>query len=96
MVGKATIPPMAAPELKSPWANARSLVGNHSAFPFAAPGQLPASATPNIDRKILRLTTPLAKACKAVAIDQKPIDNANPIRVPTLSKIFPKIACPKA
>ena len=36
----AIIPPIAAPELKIPCAKARSLVGNHSALPLAAPGQL--------------------------------------------------------
>ena len=56
------IPPMAAPELKRPCANARSFDGNHSAFPFAAPGQFPASAIPKIERKIAKLATPRASA----------------------------------
>ena len=46
------IPPIAAPELNIPCAKARSLTGNHSALALAAPGQLPASATPRIVRKI--------------------------------------------
>ena len=48
----ATIPPMAAPELKIPCAKALSFTGNHSAFPLAAPGQFPASDTPNKDLKL--------------------------------------------
>ena len=55
------IPPSAAPELKRPCANARSFVGNHSAFPLAAPGQFPASATPKSPRKRLKLNKPCAK-----------------------------------
>ena len=58
----AIIPPIAAPELKIPCAKARSLVGNQSALLLAAPGQLPASATPKIARKILKLSAPCAKA----------------------------------
>ena len=96
MVGNAIMPPIAAPELNMPCAKARSLVGNHSAFPLAAPGQFPASATPNNERKMERLTTPFAKAWSAVAKDQNPMDKVKPILVPTLSKIFPKMACPKA
>ena len=56
------IPPIAAPELKIPCAKALSLVGNHSAFPFVAPGQLPASATPKMARKIPKLRIPRAVA----------------------------------
>ena len=92
IAGIDTSPPIDAPELNNPWAKARSLVGNHSAFPLAAPGQLPASATPRIARKNIKLPIPRAKACNAVAIDQTPIERAKPIRVPTQSKIFPKIA----
>ncbi len=60
--GIETIPPMAAPELKIPWARARSLVGNHSALLLAAPGQLPASATPRMERTMLKLIAPCANA----------------------------------
>ena len=90
------MPPIAAPELKIPCASARSLVGNHSAFPLAAPGQLPASATPKMARKILRLKTPCANACAMVANDHTPIDKTKPKRVPTQSNILPKIAWPNA
>ena len=86
-----TIPPIAAPELKIPWAKARSLVGNHSALAFAAPGQFPASATPRIPRKIAKLIALPPNACSAVAIDQTPIDRTNPILVPSQSKSLPKI-----
>ena len=96
MRGIDIIPPIAAPELKIPWANALSFDGNHSALPLVAPGQLPASAIPRIDLNIAKLTIPLPKAWRAVAIDQRPIERAKPILVPTQSNIFPKIACPKA
>lgn len=86
------IPPIAAPELKIPCASALSFVGNHSAFPFVAPGQLPASAIPKIDRNIPKLKTPAAKACKAVATDQTPIDNTKPNLVPIQSNILPNMA----
>ena len=92
----AIIPPIAAPELNNPCAKARSCAGNHSALPFAAPGQLPASARPRIDLKIANVQAPLAKACKAVATDQTPMEMANPIRVPIQSKIFPNNAWPPA
>ena len=52
------MPPIAAPELKIPWASARSLLGNQSALLLAAPGQFPASATPRMARNILKLSTP--------------------------------------
>ena len=92
IIGKAMIPPIAAPELKIPWASARSLVGNHSALPLVAPGQLPASAIPKIDLKILKLSMPCAKAWAIVARDHTPIERTKPIRVPIQSKILPKIA----
>ena len=37
--GMDIIPPIDAPELNKPWANARSLIGNHSALDLVAPGQ---------------------------------------------------------
>ena len=55
-------PMIEAPELNKPCAKALSLVGNHSAFAFAAPGQFPASAIPSIDLNIEKLIMPLAKA----------------------------------
>ena len=96
IIGNAMIPPMAAPELNRPCASARSLVGNHSALPFVAPGQLPASAIPKMPRNMLKLTTPLAKAWAMVARDQTPMERTKPTRVPTQSKIFPKMAWPNA
>ena len=86
------IPPIEAPELNKPWAKARSLAGNHSALPFVAPGQFPASAIPNMERKKAKLLKPVAKACRAVAIDHTPMDSAKPKRVPIQSNIFPKMA----
>ena len=62
MIGYATIPPTAAPELNMPWAKARSFVGNHSALALAAPGQLPASAIPKMDLNIEKLSNPCAMA----------------------------------
>ena len=91
IIGYATIPPIAAPELKIPCAKALSFVGNHSAFAFAAPGQFPASAIPKIYLNIEKLIIPCAKAWIIVANDHTPIDIANPIRVPIQSKILPKI-----
>ena len=63
-MGIEIIPPIAAPELNIPCAKARSFVGNHSAFPFAAPGQFPASATPSMDLNMAKLKNPLAKRVK--------------------------------
>ena len=61
IVGAAIIEPIPAPALKIPCARARSLTGNHSALFFTAPGQLPASATPNSPLNIPREAAPLAK-----------------------------------
>ena len=41
--GGATTEPIEAPALNNPCAMARSLIGNHSALLFTAPGQFPAS-----------------------------------------------------
>ena len=86
------IPPIAAPELNIPCANARSLVGNHSALALVAPGQLPASAKPKTARNILNVNKPCAKACATVARDHTAIDKTKPRRVPIQSKILPNSA----
>ena len=44
-----------------PWAKPRSLTGNHSALFLTAPGQFPASETPNKPLNIPREAAPLAK-----------------------------------
>ena len=53
---------MDAPALKIPWAIARSFTGNHSPLLFTAPGQFPASPTPNNPLNIDKVMTPLANA----------------------------------
>ncbi len=95
-IGAATIEPMAAPELKIPCAKPRSLIGNHSALFFTAPGQFPASATPNKPLNIPREAAPFAKKWRTEANDQKKIDSTKPILVPTLSYNFPDINFPAA
>ena len=88
--------PTEAPELKIPWASARSLMGNHSALLLVAPGQFPASLTPSIARTSPSEATPRAAACSMIEIDQTTIARTNPRRVPIQSKILPNSEWPIA
>ena len=81
--------PILAPELKRPVAKARSLRGNHSATVLIAAGKLPASVTPRAARATENPNTLLAAACKTAAILHKPVAQAYPFLVPTLSINLP-------
>jgi len=47
-------------------------------------------------RKMLNETMEVAKACRAMEIDQTPIDQAKPSLTPMASKILPKANWPRA
>ena len=49
--------PILVPELKRPVANARSLLGNHSATTLIAAGKLPASPKPSARRATMKPAT---------------------------------------
>src|SRR5687768_6178958 len=82
ITGAATTDPSDAPAPKIPCAIALSFDGNHSAFDLVAPGQLPASKNPNMERKMLNDVIDFAKACNAIEILHPTIDTTNPNRVP--------------
>jgi len=90
------MPPSDAPALKIPCASARSREGNHSAFAFAAPGQLPASLIPSVARSTISKGIERTSAWAAIDSDQTTIEMVKPMRVPMASKMRPKIDWPKA
>ena len=61
-VSGASTAPTFAPELKMPFASARSRFGNHSATALTAAGKLPASPSPKPKRATPNPNTDLAKA----------------------------------
>ena len=80
---------MAAPAPNIPCAIALSFEGNHSALLFVAPGQLPASLMPSIERNMLKEVRDLAIACNDIEILQAMIDTVIPSLVPIASINFP-------
>jgi len=90
------IAPIAAPELKMPCASARSRGGNHVAFAFTAPGQLPASLVPSVTRSTASIPSERTAACKAIDSDHTAIDTTKPSRVPITSRMRPNSDCPTA
>ena len=85
MSGAEIIAPIEAPALNIPCANARSFVGNHSAFDFAAPGQLPASPNPRKHLKVANEKRPPEMLCNPEEMLQIQIEKTKPNLVPIIS-----------
>src|SRR5215472_17501703 len=71
-----SVAPRLVPELNTPVASARSLLGNHSATVLTAAGKLPASPTPSATRATPNPSGVRARACAAAERLQIPIDSA--------------------
>ena len=83
--GTATTAPIAEPPMAIPFAMACLWLGIHSITAFIAPGKHPPSPTPSKKRNAPKWNVFVERACKAVAKDQNPTENASPRRLPYLS-----------
>src|SRR5438128_5878836 len=94
--GAETTEPKEAPAPNIPCAMALSFAGNHSALLLVAPGQLPASLIPSMERKILKDMSDLATACNAMETLHAEMETTIPSLVPIASIILPVTVCPIA
>src|SRR5579859_5185974 len=92
----ATTAPIFAPELNSPVASARSLLGNHSATVLMHAGKLAASPSPSSARAMPNVNAETAPACAIAATLQIEMASAYPLRVPSRSINRPAVNNPIA
>ena len=92
----ASAPPIDDPLSKRATAQPDSRRGNHSDTALVAPGQLPASPSPNANLKAAKLRRPVAIEVAMAATEYHSTDRLRPVRVPRRSIVRPAIVCPSA